>query len=98
MGVVGGTIIWISSSYIFDDSYNSYSSGANNNFGMNCLSSLIGEREALAIRSKSLNYTYLTISDSAATALKRVMIGAIPASVLLFGVLVIIRRKKGNHE
>ena len=31
---------------------------------MNALSSLIGEREAIAIRSKSLDYEYLTVSDS----------------------------------
>ena len=59
-----GQIVWFSSSYFLDDMYNAYSSGANVDMAMNSLSSLIGENENLAIRSKSLNYNYLTISDS----------------------------------
>ena len=65
-----GKIIWFTSSYFLDDMYNATSSGANANLGMNALSSLIGETEAMAIRSKSLNYNYLTISESAASLLK----------------------------
>ena len=60
----GGQMTWFSSSDFLDDMYNAYSSGANVNLGMNALSSMIGESEAMAIRSKSLNYNYLTISDS----------------------------------
>lgn len=61
--------------------YNAYSSGANVNLGMNALSSMIGESEAMAIRSKSLNYNYLTISDSTSSLLKVVMIGCISAGI-----------------
>lgn len=50
-----GQIIWFATSALLDDMYNAYSSGANVDLAMNALSSLIGEREALAIRSKSLN-------------------------------------------
>ena len=58
----GGQIVWFSSSNFLDDMYNAYSSGANVDLAMNSLSWLVGEREAIAIRSKSLNYNYLTIS------------------------------------
>ncbi len=51
-----GKIVWFTSSYFLEDMYNATSSGANANLGMNALSSLIGETEAMAIRSKSLNY------------------------------------------
>ena len=47
-----------------------YSSGANGDMAMNALSSLVGESEAMAIRSKSLNYNYLTISASTSSLLK----------------------------
>ena len=60
----GGQIVWFSSSAFLDDMYNAYSSGANVDLAMNSLSWLVGEREAIAIRSKSLNYNYLTISSS----------------------------------
>ena len=65
----GGQIIWFTSADFLGDMYNAYSSGANTDLAMNALSALIGEREAIAIRSKSLNYHYLTISDSTASFL-----------------------------
>lgn len=94
-----GKIVWISSSDYLQDTYNSYSSGANNNFAMNAVSSLIGEREALAIRSKSLNYNYLTISESEGATLKLVMIGLLPLLYLGIGILIFARtRSKQNAE
>lgn len=79
----GGQLTWFSSSDFLDDMYNAYSSGANVNLGMNALSSMIGESEAMAIRSKSLNYNYLTISDSTSSLLKVAMIRRISAGVSL---------------
>lgn len=51
-----GQIVWFASSKFLDEKFNSFSSGANLDLTMNSLSSLIGESEAVAIRSKSLNY------------------------------------------
>lgn len=94
----GGQIIWFSGSSFVDDSYNAYSSGANVDLAMNALSSLVGEREALAIRSKSLNYNYLTINESTASTLKFLMIGLFPVAYLGVGVVVIVSRRRRNHE
>lgn len=94
----GGRIVWFSSSDFLDDMYNAYSSGANGDLAMNALSSLIGESEAMAIRSKSLNYNYLTISDSASSMLKTLMIGVFPIIYLGIGVLVILRRRRMQNE
>lgn len=90
----GGRIVWFASSYFLQDMYNAASSGANVNLGMNALSSLIGERSAMAIRSKSLNYNYLTISDSAASLLKVTMIGVFPLLYLGAGIWVVLRRRR----
>ena len=49
---------------------------------MNSLSWLVGEREAISIRSKSLNYNYLTISDSTSSLLKGLMIGVLRQAYL----------------
>lgn len=93
----GGEIVWFSSGYFLDDLYNAFSSGANLDLVMNSLSSLIGERDAVSIRSKSLSYNYLTISESSAVMLKTWMIGIIPAAFVLYGVFTVIdRRKKRN--
>jgi ABC-2 type transport system permease protein len=93
-----GKIVWFASSSFLEDMYNAYSSGANMDMGMNALSSLIGERDAIAIRSKSLNYNYLTISDSTSSLLKVIMIGVFPLLYLGVGVCVILRRRRAQNE
>lgn len=93
-----GQIVWFSSAYFLDEMYNSYSSGANLDLSMNALSSMIGEREAVAIRSKSLNYSYLTINESTAFYLKVMMIGAIPLAFLGYGINVIVSRRRRQNE
>ena len=80
------------------DMYNALSSGANGDLGMNGLSSMIGESEAMAIRSKSLNYNYLTISESASAMLQAVMIGVFPLAYLGIGICVVMRRRRMQNE
>lgn len=94
----GGQIVWFSSSNFLDDMYNAYSSGANVDLAMNSLSWLVGEREAIAIRSKSLNYNYLTISDSTSSVLKGLMIGVFPLAYLAIGIAVILTKRKVQNE
>ncbi|MGM9538142.1 MAG: GldG family protein [Candidatus Onthomonas sp.] len=94
----GGQIVWFSSSYFLNDMYNAYSSGANCDMAMNALSSLVGEREAIAIRSKSLNYNYLTISASTSSLLKTLMIGVFPLVYFGIGVCVILKRRHTQNE
>lgn len=89
-----GQIVWISARDFLDDTYNAYSSGANVDLTVNALSELLGEREALSIRSKSMNYSYLTISESTASDLKTLMIGVFPLVYLGIGVFVIVRRRR----
>lgn len=92
-----GKIIWFSSAQFLDEMYNAYSSGANLDLAMNALSSIIGETEAVAIRSKSLNYNYLTISESTSSLLKTMMIGVFPLAYLGVGICVIVGRRKRNE-
>lgn len=92
-----GKLVWFTSSHFLDDMYNAYSSGANLDLAMNAMSSIIGENEAVAIRSKSLNYNYLTISDSAASFLKTIMIAVFPLVYLGIGICVIVERRKRNE-
>lgn len=94
----GGQIVWFSASDFLSDMYNAYSSGANVNLAMNALSSLMGEREAMAIRSKSLNYNYLTISDSVSSVLKVLLIGVFPLLYLVVGVIAVVEKRRMQHE
>lgn len=92
-----GEIIWFASSQFLEEMYNAYSSGANLDLAMNALSFIIGETEAVAIRSKSLNYNYLTISDSTSSFLKTMMIGVFPLAYLGIGICVVVGRRKRNE-
>lgn len=92
-----GQIVWIASSNFVEDAYNEYSSGANLDLTMNAISSMVGESEAVSIRSKSLQYSYLTISDSTSSLLKTLMIGVFPALYLVIGITVIWRRRKKDE-
>ena len=94
----GGQIVWFSASFFLDDQYNALSSGANVDLAMNALSSLMGEREAMSIRSKSFDYNYLTISESTAVTLKTLMIGVFPLAYLGIGIYVIVRKRGMQHE
>ena len=93
-----GQIIWYSASDFLNDMYNAYSSGANVDLAMNSLSSLIGEREAIAIRSKSLNYNYLTITDATSSTLKTLMIGVFPLTYLGIGIFIIMGKRGKQNE
>lgn len=94
----GGKVIWLSSSNFLDEQINAYSSGANLNFTMNAIASLLGEREAVAIRSKSLNYNYLTINETTASMMKTVMIGLLPLLFVVTGIFTVVERSKRKNE
>lgn len=94
----GGEIIWFSSDRFLNDGYNAFSSGANLDLAMNALTRLVGESEAMGIRTKSLSYNYLTISSSTTSFLKAMMTGVLPLAYLAVGVCVLLRRKKGSNE
>ena len=93
-----GQIIWFSASDFLEDMYNAYSSGANVDLVMNAVSSLVGEREAISIRSKSINYNYLTISEETSSTLKLLMIGIFPLVYLGIGVCVIVAKRRIQNE
>ncbi|MDO5546753.1 MAG: GldG family protein [Eubacteriales bacterium] len=93
-----GQVVWFSASDFLGDMYNAYSSGANVDLAMNALSSLIGEREAISIRSKSLNYNYLTISASTSSTLKMLMIGVFPLTYLCIGIFITISKRRTRNE
>ena len=98
MGLHGAGDLWFSSSDFLENNYNAYSSGANGDLAMNAVASLIGETDSMAIRSKSLNYNYLSITESAASTLKVLMIGVFPLAYLGLGIYLVVRRRRLQHE
>ena len=94
----GGQLIWVSAADFLNDYYNAYASGANVDFAMNAISSLLGEPESMAIRSKSFDYDYLTISDATAATLKTLLIGVFPVTYLALGEVIVLRKRGMQRE
>ncbi|MCD8196852.1 MAG: GldG family protein [Lachnospiraceae bacterium] len=90
----GGMLVYISSDEMMEETYIAYSSGANSDFVMNAVSWLIGETDAISIRSKSMSYNYLTISSAQAGMIKMFLIGVIPLVYLVFGLEEVFRRRR----
>ena len=93
----GGQIYWFASDQFLADEYNALSSGANQDLAINALSDLIGESEAMAIRSRSLSYNYLTINAATASLLQVLMIGVFPLLFLAVGIYIVVRRRRMQH-
>ncbi len=81
--------------YLLDDSANELVSGGNQTLFLKSLGWLGGEdEEELAISATLLDYKYLTMTDATASMLKIIFMIAIPAIYLLYGVIVVIQRRR----
>ena len=94
----GGALVWFASNDFLSDEINYASSGANSDLAMNAIASMVGETEAMAISSKSLNYNYLTMTQEVSSFLKALMIGIVPLGYLGVGIGVIIRKRRRQNE
>ncbi len=87
-------LVWIASSEILEEAYNSYSSDANEDFVLNALEMMCEKDNSISVRSKSLTNEYLTVSTSDANLIKVATIAVIPAVYLLAGIIVVVRRRR----
>ena len=88
-------IVWVSSHAIADTTANAYSSGANEDFFLNCLSWLCGSgKKDLAIRAKVMDSPRLIYRNTTATLLTILIVGVIPAVYFGTGIIISIRRKR----
>ena len=89
-------IIYYSSSYIMDSQMNQLVSGGNEKLVTESLNSMVSTEETttVAIPSKSLEVSYLTISDYDASFWKICTIGLIPGIFLVAGFVIWFKRRK----
>lgn len=86
-------LVWIASSYMLEEVYNNYSSGANGDMVLNALEMMCEKENSISIRSKSMSYEYLTIGSSDASHIKILTIGVIPILYLVIGIVIVMRRR-----
>lgn len=89
-------MIYYSSSYIMDSQMNQLVSGGNEKLVTESLNSMVSTEETttVSIPSKSLEVSYLTISDYDASFWKICTIGLIPGIFLVAGFVIWFKRRK----
>ena len=87
-------LVWIASSMMLEEAYNSYSSDANEDFILNVLEMMCEKDDSISVRSKSLTNEYLTISTADSCMIKVATMGVIPGIYLITGIVVAGRRRK----
>ena len=89
-----GGIVYFSNSKFMETNVNQSVSGANSILFIRSFGWLCESPDSVSIPSKSVNYDVLTINSRTATVIKTVMIGIVPALIILAGITVIVLRKK----
>ncbi|MDO5444691.1 MAG: Gldg family protein [Eubacteriales bacterium] len=88
------SFIWIAGSAVLDEMTNIQVAGGNEDFFMNCLSYICGEKSSISIRTKSLSYDMLSLTSSQTSVLRLCMVFLIPAVFMVVGIDIRVRRKR----
>ena len=94
-GETQNSILWIACDALLDENVNANSSGANQDFFLNCVNWLCGKADSsLEIHSKSITSQFLSMDESQAGALSVLFIGVIPVLAVVVGIIVVVRRRR----
>jgi ABC-2 type transport system permease protein len=86
-------MVYIPSTMFLNDQVNQLMSGANHDFFLNALEWLCDREDTISIRAKSLDVEYLTVTEQTARNWEVILMGIIPVGLLIFGGMVIYKRK-----
>ncbi|MBQ8554339.1 MAG: GldG family protein [Clostridia bacterium] len=89
-----GKLLWLTGDGMFDEYIDSAVSGGNSNLLLNALNWMGGQEESISIRAKSLDETGLSVTQSESSFWSTVMIGVIPAALVVMGIIIWARRKR----
>ena len=89
-----GKFVWFTSSGMLDINVDYTVGGANSNLILNALNWMGDQEESISIRAKSIDEETLTVPASSSSFWSVVMIGIIPAALIVVGILIFIRRKR----
>ncbi len=89
-----GKIVYFSNAKFMEQTANQSVSGANSILFIKSFGWLCDTKDSVSIPSKSVSYDVLTINSSTATVLKTLMVGIVPALIIIAGITVVVLRKK----
>lgn len=89
-----GRLVWFASKDMLDEYVDRMVSSANSNLYLNAVNWMCGQQESIAIRSKSLSASGLTVTAAQNSFWTAVLVVIVPAAVLVLGMTVYFRRKR----
>ncbi len=92
----GGTtrIVWITTTSVLEDSFSSYTGGADANFVLNALGWVCEHESAVTVRTKDFSRQYLSMNSGTALIFAGIVAIVIPLAALAAGLVIWIRRRR----
>ena len=94
--VEGGTtgIVWLTTSYMFNDDVDMLVSGANTDLFLNALDWMCQRESSISIRAKDLSTEYLTVPSSDVSTWSLILVVTLPLAFILAGAYITVTRRK----
>lgn len=93
-GERSSALVWVPTAYMLAESVNKSVSGGNMQFLKNAVSFLTGSEGGSAAQPKHIGGGRLTVPSDTANLLSTLMIAVIPLCIALYGIVVIVGRKR----
>jgi len=90
----GGHFVWYSSTAIADNSADSMIGKGNSQVFISTLNWMAEKTESISIIGKDISVTPLTVTESSATIWKAVFCFIVPATIIIVGIVVWVRRRR----
>lgn len=87
-------LIYVASSYFFQDEVNQQVSGGNEDLAINGLSWMCDHESSIAIHSKSLDVNYLVLTAGQTSFWTLLLMFVIPIAIIVGGVVIWLRRRR----
>ena len=87
-------IVWLTTSYMFDQETDLMVSGANTDLFLNALDWMCQRESAISIRAKDLSLEYLTVPSADASTWSLILVVTLPAAFLIAGAYITVTRRK----
>ena len=94
--VEGGStgIVWLTTSYMFNDDVDLLVSGANTDLFLNALDWMCQRESSISIRAKDLSTEYLTVPSADVSTWSLILVVTLPLAFILAGAYITVTRRK----
>lgn len=87
-------IVWLTTSYMFNDDVDLLVSGANTDLFLNALDWMCQRESSISIRAKDLSTEYLTVPSADVSTWSLILVVTLPLAFILAGAYITVTRRK----